>query len=603
MSLGHNGNIPDSGYLYEELKEKPEVQEEVSDTYLVASLLLQERLKYSNWDDTLQHVLPRVKGAFCFIILTSDGTMYGARDPYGIRPFCLGKLPNGWVLASESIACDLIGAEFMRDIAPGEIVKVSIDGSVTSLFFGEPKRPQNCLFEYVYFSRPDSFENGIRIQEGREASGRLLAKRILKKGIEADVIVPVYDSGYPAARGVASVLGLPIVDAITVSHYVGRTFIQPGQENRLAAVNGKHNIIPDKIMGKRIILVDDSAVRLTTSKKLYRGLVEAGVKEVIMAFASPPVVNHCDLGIDMKSKKELPASEWGNEPIEVIEKNVAKLIGANGVVYLPIDETTQAMGGDKENFYYYPFGGPHPIRGEQYVFPKRKKGVTGKPKIAVFASHRGGNLLEIAKRIESGDLEAEIVSVVVNNPNAKVVEKAKELSLPTHVLDFDSKMKDHKGRKAYEEKLVKHVREFSIDLVVLAGWMLILGDTFLSEMQALEIPVINLHPALLTKDLKDHVNTSRGQIPVIRGAHAIAEAFRQRLPVSGVTVHQILPKDHFDIGPIILKEEVRIRRDDTLEKFEERIHDAERRALPAAIKRVMHVMKEGVDVSRDKFYW
>ncbi len=602
LSIGHNGNIPDCEYLNEEIKEKPETDGQTTDTYLVASLLLQERSKHSNWDDTLRNVLPRVKGAYCFVILTSDGTMYGVRDPYGIRPFCLGKLPNGWVMASESVSPDLIGAEFLRDIAPGEIVKIDINGSLTSFFFGEPKRPQNCLFEYIYFSRPDSFENGIRIQEGREESGRLLAKRILKKGIEADMIVPVYDSGYPAAKGAAGVLGLPIVDAITVSHYTGRTFIQPGQENRLAAVNGKHNIIPDKIKDKRIIVVDDSAVRLTTSKKLYRGLAEAGVKEVIMAYASPPVVNRCDLGIDMKNRKDMPASQWENEPFEVIEKNVAKLIGADEVVYLPIDETAQAMGGGKENFYYYPFGGPHPIRGKQYVFPKRKKRIIGKPKIAVFASQGGSNLLEIAKRIDSGDLEAKIVSVVVNNSDAKVIERSKEHSLPVHVLAFDSKIKDHKARKAYEEKLAKHIKETSPDLVVLAGWMLILGDTFLSAMQELEIPVINLHPALLTQDLEDTVTTSRGQIPVVRGAHAIDEAFRQRLPVSGVTVHQLLPNNHFDIGPIVLKEEVRIRRDDTLEKFEARMHDAEHRTLPMAIKRILHVMKEGVDVSGG-FYW
>ena len=596
LSIGHNGNIPDCNEL-------DEITEQTTDTYLVASLLLQERAKYSNWDDTLRNVLPRVKGAYCFVILTSDGTMYGARDPYGIRPFCLGKLPNGWVVASESVVPDLIGAEFLRDIAPGEIVKIDINGSLTSFFFGEPKRPQNCLFEYIYFSRPDSFENGIRIQEGREESGRLLAKRILKKRIEADAIVPVYDSGYTAAKGAASVLGLPIVDAITVSHYTGRTFIQPGNENRLAAVNGKHNIIPDKIKDKRIIVVDDSAVRLTTSKKLYRGLAEAGAKEVVMAYASPPVVNHCDLGIDMKSKKELPASQWENEPFDVIEKNIAKLIGADEVVYLPIDETAQAMGGVKENFYYYPFGGPHPIRGEQYVFPKMKRKIKLKPKIAVFASQGGSNLLEIAKRIESDDLEAEIVSVVVNKPDAKVIERAKERSLPVHVLNFDSKIKDPKTRKAYEEKLVKHIKETSTDLVVLAGWMLILGDTFLSAMQKMEIPVINLHPALLTQDLEDTVTTSRGKIPVVRGAHAIDEAFRQRLPVSGVTVHQLLPNNHFDIGPIVLKEEVRIRRNDTLEKFEARMHDAEYRTLPTAIKRVLHVIKEGIDVSQGGFYW
>jgi amidophosphoribosyltransferase/formyltetrahydrofolate-dependent phosphoribosylglycinamide formyltransferase len=564
---------------------------------------LQERPKYSNWDETLLHVLPQVKGAFCFVILTSDGTMYGARDPYGIRPFCLGKYDDGWIMASESVAADLTGAEFLRDIKPGEIVKIGYDGALTSFFFGEPKRPQNCIFEYIYFSRPDSFENGIRVKSGREESGRLLGKRILKKGIKADAIVPVFDSGYPAAKGVEEVLDLPIIDAITVSHYIGRTFIQPGHENRMAAVNGKHNIVPDEIIGKRIIVVDDSAVRLTTSKRLQRGLKDAGAKEVYMVFASPPVVNHCDLGIDMKSKKELPASQWENEPLEVIEENVAKLMGADGVVYLPIEETAKAMGGVKENFYHYPFGGPHPIRDNQHVFPKMKRKITGTPKITVFASGMGTNLEEIIKRIDSGDLNAKIVSVVVNRPDAYAKSYAENNSIPTYVLPYEGNLKDLKNRKVYEKKLFEHIKKVSPDIIVLTGWMLVLGDEFLAAAQTLEIPVLNLHPALLTEKLADHIMTSRGMIPVIRGSHAIAEAFRKELLVSGVTVHQVLPKNYFDIGPVILTEEVRRRKDDTLETFEKRIHEAEYRVLPTAIKRVLHVMKQGVDINRGNFYW
>lgn len=602
ISIGHNGNIPEYQHLLEQLEEKSK-EECSSDTYLVAQLLLQERPKYSDWDETLKNVLPRIRGAFCFVILTSDGAMYGARDTYGIRPFCLGKASNGWIIASESVAVDLTGAEFLRDVKPGEVVKINFDGELSSFFFGEPKRPQNCIFEYIYFSRPDSFENGIRVRNGREASGKLLAKRILKKGIKADVVIPVFDSGYPAAKGVAVELGLPLIDAITVSHYIGRTFIQPGQENRMAAVNGKHNIVPDEIFDKRVIVVDDSAVRLTTSKRLCLGLKDAGAEEVYMVFASPPVVNHCDLGIDMKSKKELPASNWASEPLEVIEKNVAELMSANGVVYLPIEEISRAMERTKEDFYHYPFGGPHPIRGPQYEFPKMKKKITSQAKIAVLISGSGTNLQEIIDRVDNGDIEAKIVLVIANNERAYGLERARKHNIPTSVLPYEGKVNDQEKRKEYDRLLLDLIKKIDVDIIVLAGWNFILGNEFLSKVAQKEIPVLNLHPALLTTNLKDTIASSRGIIPVMRGQQAIKDAFGRRLLVSGVTVHQILPKNNFDIGPVILKEEVRIRSNDTLETFEKRIHEAEHRILPTAIKRLIHVMKAGIDVSKGDFYW
>jgi formyltetrahydrofolate-dependent phosphoribosylglycinamide formyltransferase len=393
------------------------------------------------------------------------------------------------------------------------------------------------------------------------------------------------------------------VDAITVSHYAGRTFIQPGHENRMAAVNGKHNIISDEIRDKRIIVVDDSAVRLTTSKKLCLGLKDAGAKEVYMVFASPPVVNHDDMGIDMKSKKELPASNWAHEPLEIIEKNVAKLMGADEVVYLPIEDISRAMGRTKEDFYYYPFGGPHPIRDPQHEFTKLKKKINSKPKIAVLISGTGTNLQEIIDQVNNGDIEAKIVSVISNKKDAYGFKRAEVHNIPSFILPYEGKLNDLKKRKEYDKLLLDLVLKTETNIIVLAGWTFILGDEFLSSVAQKEIPVINLHPALLTNHLKDTIPTSRGTIPVIRGSHAIKDAFDRHLPVSGVTVHQVLAEKNFDIGPVILTEEVRIWNNDTFEIFEKRIHEAEYRALPTAIKRVIHVMKEGVDVSKGGFYW
>lgn len=601
MALGHNGNIPEDLPLLRKLANDHSKQ--ISDTSLMATLIMKERETSSSWEEALIKVLPIFKGAFCNIILTNEPAIYAMRDPFGIRPLCLGRFEDGWIIASESVSLDSTGAEFVRDIMPGEIIKIDKKGNLSSYFFGEPKKAQHCIFEYIYFARPDSFLNGRRVRAGREESGKLLAKRIRAKGLKPDAVIPTFDSGYAAAKGCAEELGIPIIDAITTSHYVGRTFIQPGQNNRIAAVSGKHNIVPDEVYGKKIVIVDDSAVRLTTSTRLARGFRDAGVKEIYMGFASPPVVDQCDMGIDMRTKKELPAAKFVKLPFDKIEKKVAAHVGANEVIYLPIEETAHAFRGTKEDFYYYPFGGPHPIRGKQPELAKLKKKLRSKPKISVFVSGSGTNLQKIIDTIESGSIAAEISSVVSNKADAYGLERAKKHSIPTAVIPYTGKLTDTEARKIYDQKLIEHIKATDPDLVVLSGWMMVVGEAFLKEMQQLEIPVINLHPALMTRDLSENVATSRGVLPVIRGINAIQKAFDANYPVSGVTVHQILPGENFDIGPIILKAEVRRKNDDTLERWEKRMHETEYMLLPTAINRLLHVMKYNIDVSQGNFRW
>jgi amidophosphoribosyltransferase len=600
LSLGHNGNIPNITNLKKLLGI---TKSSSGDTETVASVIHKERKNYSTWEETLINVLPLCHGAYSVVMVTNDGNLFGARDPYGIRPMCLGRLENGWIIASESAALDATGAEFVREVEPGEIIKIDKHGTLTSYFFGEPKRHQFCIFECIYFTRPDSFINGIRIRGGREESGRLLGKRMKQLGIKPDVVVPTFDSGYPAAKGAAQELGVPMVDAITTSHYVGRTFIQPGQSNRVNAVNGKHNIISDEIRGKKVVIVDDSGVRLTTSTALAKKFREAGVKEVYLAFASPPVVNQCDLGIDMRAKKELPASQFEKNPFDVIEKKVAKYIGANKVIYLPIDETAKAFGSTKENFYYTPFGGPHPIRGKQEIFPKRKHKITDKPKLCIFVSGGGTNLQVMIDTIEKREMDAEIISVVTNNPDAYAIERAKKHKIPSVIIQYKGKLSDKEARKQYEKQLINHIEKVKPDLIQLAGWNFVLSESFLNAMQKMEIPVINQHPALLTTNASQMIATSQGVIPVIRGKHVIREPFEKGLPVSGFSVHQLLPGQEFDIGPVILTAEVRRHTDDTAETWEKRINETEHLFLPTAIKRVLHVMKNGIDISKGEFPW
>ncbi|HSA83560.1 MAG TPA: formyltransferase family protein [Patescibacteria group bacterium] len=600
LSIIHNGNLPDISNLQDELKE---YDKDLSDTILVARLLLKKRPTCKTWEDTLIQVLPECRGSYNFILLTDDNELFAIRDPFGLWSLSLGKLENGYVVASESAALDAINADFIRDVEPGEIIKLTPDGKINSFFFGESKHPMHSLFEYVYFARPDSFVNGVRIRAGREQSGRYLADRIKQKKLKPDVVVPVFESGFPAAKGTAEKLNIPIAVAITTSNYVGRTFIQPGQHNRMKAVNHKHNIVGDEIIGKKIVVVDDSAIRMTTSKALIQELRDAGAKEVYLGIASPPVVYQCDMGIDMRNKKDLPASEFEKSPFEIIERNIADMIGADEMIYLPIDETTKAFGADKDYFYWYPFGGSHPIRSKHAEFPKKDKQIGNKIKLCIFASGKGTYVQDIIDGINSNEIDAEIVSIVTNKKDAPVIQKAKKHKLQTKIIEYIGKQSDKKTRAAYEQKLLNYIKTINPDLILLSGWQLILGDTFLKATQNLHIPIINHHPALLTNKNEKTIATSRGPIPVLRGSHVGEDAFKQKLQVGGISVHQILPGDAVDVGPIIMKSEVRIHPTDTKASWEQKMHEAEHQLVSTALKRIVHVMKQNIDISAGRFPW
>ncbi|MGH9857250.1 MAG: phosphoribosylglycinamide formyltransferase, partial [Acidobacteriota bacterium] len=258
-----------------------------------------------------------------------------------------------------------------------------------------------------------------------------------------------------------------------------------------------------------------------------------------------------------------------------------------------------------KDFYYYPFGGPHPIRDKQEVFPKRSKRIQGKPKISVFLSGGGTNLQQIIEGIENNKIDAEIIDVVSNKADAYGLERAKKHTIPTTVLPYQGEFSDQQKRAVYDKSLINHIEKTKPDLIVLAGWMMVLGNTFLEAMQQWEIPVINLHPALMTEDHQPQVKTSKGAIPVLRGQlHEVLEqTFAQNLPLNGVTVHQIIPADIYDTGPIIISAEVSRKASDTKETYEKKIHQTEHLLLPTAIKRVLHVMQSGIDVSKGEFPW
>lgn len=602
LSIAHNGNLTNVDWLRENTHQ--EFKDDASDTRLLSAYLLQQRPQYPSWETTFQNEMPRIKGAYSAVALTEDGNLHGIRDPYGIRPFVVGAFAGGGVMmASESVAFDTVGAEYRRQLERGEIMTVTPDGNIQSLFYGEPKRPRFCTFENFYFQRPETFSNGQRVQTGRVESGRLLADRMESKGIEFDIVVPTPSSGSLAGEGLAERSGKRLVHGVGTSHYVGRTFIMPGQEGRRDAVNNKHIIIPDELDGMSVADEDDSTVRGTTSAKITEQLRKGGASEVHKALAAPPVVDTCDLGVDMHDRSELPAATVADKSHEEIENYMATIMHSDTATFLTREDISKAFGRKEKDMCTFCLGGEHPVHGRQETFPQRERQMIGRPKLSVFISGNGTNLQELINRTNTGSLDAEIVSVISNNRNAFGLRRAMEAELPVFAITPEGRLNTPLKQVEYEERIYDAFLSNLPDAVVLAGYMSILGDSFLEQMQDWEIPVLNLHPSLLTSDSRDKISTSRGKMPVLRGVDAIDRAYDLNLRTSGVTVHQVLPGNECDTGPIILKEEVQRRVDDTKEDWERRIHEAERRVLPTAISKVTHAMKHGIDVSKGEFPW
>lgn len=299
---------------------------------MVASLIAKNFR--GNIEDAIANALTRVEGSYALIIITED-KLIGARDPRGMRPLVLGSLEKGYVLASETCALDTVGAKYLRDVAPGEIVTIEREG-FTSLQLMRDVPKASCIFEYIYFARADSTIDGISVYDFRVNSGRILAK---EQPADADIVISVPDSGTPAAIGYAKEFGLPFCEGLIKNRYVGRTFIQPDQSMREIEVALKLNPLKNTVRGKRLVMVDDSIVRGTTSKIIIESLKNAGAREVHVRVASPPVRFPCHFGIDTPTTKELIGAQ------ELVE-NIRRKIGADSVGYISKEGLLQAMGKD-----------------------------------------------------------------------------------------------------------------------------------------------------------------------------------------------------------------------------------------------------------------
>ncbi len=328
LALGHNGNLPTAARWRRTLEHKGSIFQTTSDTEVIVHLVARSQAR--NLSGALADALNQVEGAYSLLVLTRD-EMYALRDPRGFRPLALGKLDGAWVVASETCAFDLIGATYVRDVEPGEMLRISRAG-MESLHFAPEKPLQQCIFEHVYFSRPDSLVFGRVVEQSREMLGRMLAR---EHGVPADIVVPVPDSGVPAAVGYSQESGVPFRMGLIRNHYVGRTFIEPQQSIRDFGVKLKLNPVPEILRGQRVVLVDDSIVRGTTSRKIVRMMREAGAAEVHMRISCPPTISPCYYGVDTPTREELIASDDSQvrprlSP-EELEEFEAQLIRGAGV--------------------------------------------------------------------------------------------------------------------------------------------------------------------------------------------------------------------------------------------------------------------------------
>ncbi len=347
IALGHNGNLVNADALRKELEAAGAIFQSTSDSEVILHLLA--RAQRQPLARALPQALGQVSGAYSILILTHDA-LIGCRDPHGFRPLVLGRLGETWLLASETCALDLLEAEFIRDVEPGEIVLIDKHG-VKSMKPFPPKRQLQCVFEYVYFARPDSTLWGQNVYHVRKALGHRLAE---EHPADADVVVPVPDSGLGAALGYAERSGIPFELGLIRNHYVGRTFIEPRQGIRHFGVRVKLNPMRETLDGRRVVVVDDSIVRGTTSRKIVKMVQSSGARAVHVRISSPPIQWPCYYGIDTPTRKELIGSSHGVEEIR-------RYLGADSLGYLSLEGMLKAAGGDEGRFCHACFTGAYQV--------------------------------------------------------------------------------------------------------------------------------------------------------------------------------------------------------------------------------------------------
>jgi len=348
LALAHNGNLINAMELKEQLAYTGAIFQTTIDSEVIAYLIARERLQTGSVEEAVKNAMVKLSGAYSLVIM-SPRKLIGARDPFGFRPLCIGKIDNTYVLASESSALDAVDAEFVRDVEPGEVVMIDEKGIHSDKSLVQPKVAK-CIFEYIYFARPDSCLDSVSVYNSRIMAGRILAQT---HPVDADLVVGVPDSGNAAAMGYSFESGIQYATAFVKNSYVGRTFIKPKQSMRESSVRIKLNVLKDVVKGKRIIMIDDSIVRGTTSERIVRMLKNAGATEVHVRISSPPFLHPCYFGTDVPTGDQLIAH---NNTVE----QICEVIGADSLGYLSVDRLSELIEGDK-GFCDACFTGNYPI--------------------------------------------------------------------------------------------------------------------------------------------------------------------------------------------------------------------------------------------------
>ncbi len=348
LMLAHNGNLVNANKLREEMEYTGAIFHTTIDTEVIAYLIARERLKVPTAEEAVKCAMKKLQGAYS-IIISSPRKLIGARDPYGFRPLVIGKRDNSYILASETCALDAVDAEYVRDVKPGEIVMLDADGIQSDETLCHTT-PAKCIFEYIYFARPDSYLDGVSVYNSRIMAGKILAQM---HPADADIVVGVPESGNVAAMGFSAQSGIPYGTAFMKNSYVGRTFIKPKQSARESSVKIKLNVIKEVVRGKRVVMVDDSIVRGTTSERIVRMLKAAGATEVHVRISSPPFISECYFGTDVPSCDQLIAH---NNTVD----EICNMIGADSLGYLDGERLHELIGGDM-GYCDACFSGKYPV--------------------------------------------------------------------------------------------------------------------------------------------------------------------------------------------------------------------------------------------------
>lgn len=568
VALAHNGNLPETKKIVRFLSSIGIYTKGHNDSELMHMLIKYYLVKKYTLEDALLESLPLFTGAYSMMVMTKN-KLAAIRDPFGIRPLCVGKLNGGYVFSSETCGLDIVNATYIRDIQPGEMVVVDEKG-LQSYQFAKANQKLD-IFEMVYFARPDSILLGKSVYKIRENLGRELAK---EHPIKADVVIPVPDSSIPAAIGYARSLGLPCDHALTKNRYIGRTFIMPDQKLRDRGVQMKLNPIRSLIEGKRIVLVDDSIVRGTTSKKLVKMMRDAGAKQVHLISSSPPVKFPDFYGINTPTQKELIAA---NKSVSQIKN----FIGADSLYYLSYTGMIKATELPERMFCTSCFTGEYPIdigsnikklKGAKVTYPLSP--VSPTPKLAVLLSNKGSgtNLQAIIDGITNKKIRAKIAVVVSDEEDAFGLVRAKKYTIPTAI------NKD-------KNTLVPLLKKYGVDYIVLTGWKQFLTEELLQEFSQ---RIINLHPGLIPDTADGYVKNPDGTKGLWNKKKFTNKALQNFLDnhatYAGSTIH-FLTKD-VDFGPVLGRTFVKIKKTDTVDSLYTRLKKKENMLYVEALKKL-----------------